>query len=246
MRKFAVMLMVLLLLLAGCGFRVPVAESIESVSESSESSIAEEHFSLLASLPEDDIYLYGIGGNGFMLFQDGCGRYFDWNGVKNSNRGKPRLKYADFDGDGVKEIAVIECITAFTDDYFTKLHVLKIEENYSNRIYSYKDYTVTVYELLDEDDFAYKNGTAFYKGEAIGKARGSEDSGGIVGRSFGELVYFSFDENDGLVCKAVIGYRYQIGEATENFTDMVMNISFDGEGFNIDNYHFTNDDYESF
>ena len=251
MKKLVIMLIVLFLLLSGCSSNVPEnSESSTTQVSTADVPAAEEHFSLIASLPEDDIYLYGILPHGVVLYQDGTGRCFDWAGMSGPRTVMPQLKYADFDGDGIKEIAEIECIGTGTGVHVTALHMLKIDKNkaegYFARIQKYKEYTATVEDLLDEKDFVYKNGTAFYKGEAIGFGERNEEGGDAVGLHFSSIVYFSFDESGNFICKTSVGYQYENWATPAFFTQMIMNISFDGEGFNIDNYHFNNDNYEPF
>ena len=263
MRKLAVLLIVSLLLLSGCS--VCELKHSESSVEPEEKPYIEDpygvrltdgqiidentNFPLVAALPEDNIYLYNILPQGVVLYQDGAGRYFDWMGMSRPQMIMPRLKYADFDGDGIKEIAEIECIGTGTSFNVSELHVLKFDEktpDYYERVQRYKEYTVTIDDLLGEKDFVYKDGTALFKGITIGFAERNEEGGDITGVSFGNIVYFSFSDSGGIVCKAAIGYRYENWATPDFFIDMVMNISFDGEGFNIDNYHFNNDNYEHY
>lgn len=65
---------------------------------------------LLAELPEKDISLYGYHENGkvtgtALRVKDTC-RYYDWN-YMNSTKKLPEISFADADGDGEEELAIL-------------------------------------------------------------------------------------------------------------------------------------------
>ena len=66
-----------------------------------------EDIYLLAQLPEDDIYLYGLSDKRHVLLRQGEQRaLLDWEYI-TPRLILPEMQFADFDGDGGKELAVI-------------------------------------------------------------------------------------------------------------------------------------------
>jgi hypothetical protein len=102
---------------------------------------------LIASLPEDDIYLYGIKPKGVVLYYKGIGKFFDWS--YTARHIFPRMKTSDFDNDGINELAVILHIGSGTGVSVDELHILEISEIYNE----YAPNENELYDLIYDDNF---------------------------------------------------------------------------------------------
>jgi hypothetical protein len=238
MKKLAVMLMALLLFLAGCS--VPAAEV--SLAESGEKSAPKEHFTILASLPDDDIYLYEINDRGVVLYQDGYGRYFDWFSNWYEMSDNMRINYADFDGDGVKDIAIAGA-SVWRDHNTSGLHLLKISENADENLYGrnkvdkYTDYTLVSHDLLLYEDFSLDGAVVSYKGETF-QTISDVDIKDVGGIHFLEMSFVRFTEDNKFVFSVPIGHSYKEYSRSFVFASMIITVSFDGTNSKIENYTF--------
>ena len=79
---------------------------------------------LLSELAEDDIYLYGLGDKTHVLLRQGEQRaLLDWEYI-TPRLILPEMKFADFDGDGAKELAVILYNGSGTGISIEELHMV--------------------------------------------------------------------------------------------------------------------------
>ena len=239
MKKVASLMIVSLLLLAGCSFRAPAIESGESVSEIADNPAIQEHFSLIGSLPEDDIYLYGINDWGFVLYHEGVGVHL--NSFKNDD--EIQIKHADFDGDRVKDIAIAG-ISVPREHNTSGLYLLKIRSSEEASMYGRKSFgkydahTIVSHDLLSYEDFSLDGMTASYKGEAFDAI--SDVDIKDVGRAlhFLEMSFVEFTEDNKFVFSVPIGHSYKSYSRSFCFARMIITVSFDGTNSKIDNYTF--------
>jgi len=173
--KRVVVLVLGLVLLAGCGAVVDTAVSPSSVHQTipdaptSNTAAAvpaptnaegEERFQLYAELPEEDIYLYEVRGRnpqaGMVLFQGNSANYFnDWEAARRFND-LTEIAYRDFDGDGEREIGVITgSIAGGQGPSVRSLHILKVHEDtpYPNKEIKTIRYTEYAFTHNDATDY---------------------------------------------------------------------------------------------
>jgi hypothetical protein len=84
--------------------------------------------SLLASLPEYGIYLYGNNDKGVILYYNEIEKYFDW--YPGANYVMPQIMIHDYDNDDINELAVVLHIGSGTGVSVDELHILEISEIY--------------------------------------------------------------------------------------------------------------------
>lgn len=79
---------------------------------------------LLAKLPEEDIYLYGLGDKSHVLLRQGEQRaLLDWEYI-TPRLILPEMHFADYDGDGGKELAVVLYVGSGTGVSIEELHIV--------------------------------------------------------------------------------------------------------------------------
>lgn len=120
-------------LLSGCGneakavngaMDIDLAELPKEMTDPMTWSDDPEAIYLLGELPEDDIYLYGLGDKAHVLLRQGEQRaLLDWAYI-TPRLILPEMKFADFDGDGSKELAVILYVGSGTGISVEELHMV--------------------------------------------------------------------------------------------------------------------------
>lgn len=82
---------------------------------------------LIASIPDQNIYLYGIKPTGTVLNIRDTGLYFDWAYI-TPRFILPQMMLSDFDSDQQQELSVVLYVGSGTGYAVEELHVLEIEE----------------------------------------------------------------------------------------------------------------------
>ena len=86
----------------------------------------DEKFPVVAAIPQRDIYLYSSHEiDGVALYINGKCHLFDWN-VLNPGFVLPRMNVADYDNDGLDELAIIVHIGSGTGASLDELHILEL------------------------------------------------------------------------------------------------------------------------
>ena len=86
----------------------------------------DEKFPVVAAIPQRDIYLYSNHEiDGVALYVNGKCHLFDWN-VLNPGFVLPRMNVADYDNDGLDELAIIVHIGSGTGASLDELHILEL------------------------------------------------------------------------------------------------------------------------
>ena len=204
------------------------------------------NFPLYAMIKEDDIYLYGVKPYGMVLYQNGKGTYFEWEGL-TPRLVLPQIMYYDFDNDGNKELAVILYVSSGTGVSMTDLHILTIEENgwYKPQ---YTDYCLSaddvnewltekiIFSLADDNksftmDFCGKNYTV--------SCDINEETGAFVDVKYTScIVRFEFIDNR-IQVTVPVGVLYEkYATLWDYFGDIKADVIFDGKNFKIENYTF--------
>ena len=209
-----------------------------------------ERFPCVASLPEDDIYLYWIRGSRnrgrMVLFQEDQETVFDDWGYEKYNY--PKLAYSDFDGDGKKEIAVITIVGSGTGILLTDLHILKVEKKYVPNVteISYEEFTFTNEEAASiiDNKLSCKQGTQPGTLEltldgkrhliTLDKGETWREDGGV---SVEPHIEFMF-EGEGIHINAGVSTFVEEVPWNTYIADITANATFDGKEFHITNIDF--------
>jgi len=85
---------------------------------------------LLAKLPEEELYLYGILPRGALLYYQGRGTYLDWDHY-SPREFYPKMAIGNYDSDATQEIAIALYNKSGTGLSGEELHILEIRPRYS-------------------------------------------------------------------------------------------------------------------
>lgn len=164
---------------------------------------------LLAQLVEDDIYLYGMNDNAHVLLRQGEQRaLLEWQYL-TPRLILPEMKFADFDGDGGKELAVILYTGSGTGISIEELHIVTWQGNTAtDHCYQAQDYQK---EMLEQVKWLYdaENSKATlhcgYLDVYLTEQAGShyDEVEGLA--AFGDQVDFEVTENDKIKVKFAVG-----------------------------------------
>lgn len=83
---------------------------------------------VIAALPNDNIYLYGIKPSGTVLYYKNSGHFYDW-GYLTPRFILPEISLGDFNNDGHKELAVILYVGSGTGYSIDELHIVDLYGN---------------------------------------------------------------------------------------------------------------------
>ena len=104
----------------------PIERPSNSEVVTSPEQYQDEKFPVVAAIPQRDIYLYSSHEiDGVALYINGKCHLFDWN-VLNPGFVLPRMNVADYDNDGLDELAVIVHIGSGTGASLDELHILEL------------------------------------------------------------------------------------------------------------------------
>jgi|GEM_PF-2000583 len=107
----------------------------------------ETDYPLLAKIPGEDIYLYGLKPAGVVLKYGDKFQAFNWDYI-TPRFILPVLKKADLDKDGVDEISCVLNVGSGTGVYLDELHILKPKGQDGYADYLFSDYLDQVNELV--------------------------------------------------------------------------------------------------
>jgi len=226
-------------------------------------SLGGERFPLYASVPEDEIYLYGIVGENFrrdvVLFQEDCETYFSgWGG--DAWRGYTEMIYHDFDGDGKKEIGVVAYQGSGTGVYLSDLHIVSVEKIETGGWDANKNCPTYKYKHIDHA-LTHEDVTAFFS-QGLESKRGKQEN--TVEFSFGKKTWtanlepdVTWDENEEVHVGTHIRFWFEGNEIKlsaipyVNYIEYLMpgwlcgdftaDVTFDGREFHITNIDFEPD-----
>ena len=205
------------------------------------------YFPLYAMLKSEDIYLYGVQGDyGMVLYQKGFGQCFDW-----LNPGppwvSPQLKYDDFDGDGMNELAVILHVGGGSNILISDLHIVKetqITDDTRGYPPRYTDFAflgddVIVTEPLAADLAEDRQTFTFdFHGEQLA-VDCHDDLGPFVDVRY-DYCHVGFEfKDDRIVLSVAVGAQYENVPYPMDFGYVNATVVFDGEGFALEDYSFS-------
>ena len=206
------------------------------------------HLPLWAKIPSENIYLYGVQPDGYILYQDGFGTYFNWQGI-TPRRILPELKYADFDGDGEKEVAVALCVVTGTGFQQMELHVLEKELSLNNWMPRYTDFSLSGEDLipwfreLATATQPNENGIVTFSFEGfeyqISLTEQERTEGGTVTMSVGDIIEFQFEDDGRIRVIIPVGFVFESWAAVNYFAEMGADVIFNGESFTLKNHSLT-------
>lgn len=156
---------------------------------------------LLAAVPADKVYLYGYsGGEAVILRINDKYQLFPWE--YTSSRGiLPKMGYADYDHDGIKEVAVALHTGTGTGYDVDKLYIVKMQKDGMLGSIEYTPYQYI--SQLNESisavcDQKKKTLQFFIDNKKVGKeiniSSWAEEEHAYAGISFGEQIAFEFSE----------------------------------------------------
>lgn len=121
----------------------PVASATTAAPTAGEtpSPTSTSELTLVASLPENGIYLYMLPEEGMLLVQEDTQTQFMWPGL-TPREILPELFYKDFNSDGQAELAVILFVDSGTQCAMMDLHILEISKNANTNKYTYVDHAL--------------------------------------------------------------------------------------------------------
>lgn len=217
----------------------------------------QSNFPLVAALPEDDFYLYGIYPYGMVLYHSGQGQYFNWPGL-TPRQILPEMSYFDYDGDGEKELAVTLYWGSGTGVAMMDLHILKIDESNDSWLsITYHDYAIsslynlkTVDKLLNEKfPFSLEDGGKTVQFTFNGKLYSVQneydpkDTGAFQKIAYGSIIEYKIQENHRITVNMAIGFDFKNWAEPMFFADVTADVSFDGKNFKFNNKTINFDGY---
>ena len=146
------LLLSVLLSFAACGksyqkIDVPKELSLDvsALSEDmSEMMSIDDSTPLIAALPDEGLYIYATDStikSGVLVKYDGLIQYFSW--IFTPHIAEPDVCLADYNGDGLKDIAFTYCDTASEIVHNENLHILlRTENGFTDHVYKWKSAAV--------------------------------------------------------------------------------------------------------
>lgn len=177
---------------------------------------------LIASDPDNNVFLYGVKPQGVVVVKDGTEQFFDWSYL--TPRGiLPEITTADFDGDGTNEIGVNLYVESGTGMSVEQLHIVKSTKDSSGNdcLVDYQfmedDYTAQIAEILQH---TYDTETKILTLQVRDKNYEIVCERGFQYLSYTDIVQFRFENNGikvifplGIVQEGVIA-EYGYGSLT--------------------------------
>ncbi|MCL2883884.1 MAG: hypothetical protein FWF49_00170 [Oscillospiraceae bacterium] len=213
------------------------------------------HFPLYGMIKSENIYLYGIdsaGGQGMVLFQEGQATYFDWPDLEKY--WMPELAYADYNGDGNKELAISLGSGGGTDTSQMDLHILTIQKT----VYDGGGYALsyTDHALFANDVNTWYGGKFTGRWLADGKSiaidfDGKEytttndldineaGTGAVQKMVYENIVEFHIDESGKITVRIGIGAVFERKPTPYLLGIINGSVVFDGNGFHLENVTFS-------
>ena len=155
---------------------------------------------LIASIPEKEIFLYGIKPNSGVILKSGDRSfYYDW-AYLTPRFILPEIFLNDFDKDDQEELAVILYIGSGTGVSVEELHIIEIseDENFKDYLFKQDDYLSQIDKLVEFKSFTKNNKTT---AELIIDEKvyplnldEQEKDNSISGTVFSNIVRFSVDD----------------------------------------------------
>jgi hypothetical protein len=202
-------------------------------------------FPLIAMLPEENMYFYGISYPGVILYHDGYGRYFNWSWV-TPHMILPRIMHHDFDGCGEKEVALIFHVGSGTMTSMYDLHILQMTKGdwrweytvHSLTAWDIKDWftePITVTVADDNYSIAVSFNGENHTVENVFPERTLTDE-----FYYGNIVVFQFTDTQ-IQLNFLLFVPYEEGGIPLSAGRIEADVIFDGEGFRFENLVFTLD-----
>lgn len=222
-----------------------------------------QHFPLISSIPDRDIYLYGFS-NGVILYVDDSGYYYNWYYL-TPRFILPRMHLGDFDGDGTEELAVILYVGSGTGVSVEELHIIKI---YEDQVLS-RDPSDSNYFEINKDYFTdYQFDNYIDQLEAVSLLKTYSENDELMGDLtigdniysislkdlysnapntqvennvyFGNVVHFKVESNK-LIGEFVANVATDISPVPLPIGTVTAEIQFIDGSFILTNHHFTSD-----
>ncbi len=195
----------------------------------------ESDYRLIASVPHESIYVYGLKPKGVVLQFKNNYSYIDTEYI-TEEEALPEMAYGDLDGGGLNDIVISFNTESGTDASVDTLHILKTSSG--RRAYTYTDFVFDNENIINyfNENIAIEAGVD-YATVYYGK---NEKTFNLDLSKKGEINDFYFGRNiDFDVTKTCISFKAPIGVSCEKgiayFALLKGEIVFNGEDFEIKN-----------
>lgn len=240
-------------------FENDITNNIISLDEkivTSQDEFNKTRFPLLASIPKENIYLYGIKPSGVVLYYKDKGFYYDW-WYLTPRFILPKMNLSDYDRDGEDELAVVLYVGSGTSYAVEELHIIETsedevlsrdpnDENYFVlnpeyfKDYLFADYVEKIKNITDvntylkEDllfiDIIIKEKT--YTITLENNENAIEDK--II---LGDIVSFKLEDNK-ITIYLALGFMYEEYASPNYIGFIVADVNYENGKFSLNNYRF--------
>lgn len=227
-------------------------ETQEEAPDDSQSSTTDEgkedgaESKLIASIPENNIYMYGLD-NGVELHIGDLVQQYDW--IYNTPRGiEPRLAVKDYDADGHDELAIILYIGSGTGVSVEQLHMIEMEEDPKLQDHQFleNDYLDQVYPAIsfkpikEAEELTAEVKVGDKKTEVIMKNYYDHDEFGAARDNLGirDIVGYGFDDNKDIQASFGIGVLFEKIATPQYIGYLNANVSYQDGQFKLSNFEF--------
>ncbi len=205
-----------------------------------------ESIHIIAQLPEQDIYLYGLfkgynGGHGGVLLRKGRQiTEFSWDYLTPRNI-LPEISYKDYDNDGKCELAVILYVGSGTGIAIEQLHIIEFDgSEMTDKILSEELYSV---DLSGKMNLKMENEKAELSiGDQkviINEFLPFEDAGNVFGVfPIQFIVEFSFSGNK-ITANFGVGIKYELIATPFFVADLKADVSYKNGEYNFSDFILT-------
>lgn len=237
---FTILCLITVFLFCGCtakenGDRTNI--DIASLPKEIVSPIEQNTIYLLAELKEEHIYLYGLEDQyHVLLIRDGQQTILEWDYL-TPRLILPEMKYADYDGDGTKELAVSLYNGSGTGFSVEELHIVSWEgTKVMDHVYKDEDY---IKQLEEQTSWTYNpnNGKGiFHCGNSNYYVNEDPDSifPEVLGLAWGDQVDFELTDEGTIKAKFTIGLCRPDWATPEYHGFLLADVLYDGSKFVMD------------
>lgn len=205
-----------------------------------------ESIHIIAQLPEQDIYLYGLfkgydGRAGGVLLRKGKQiTEFSWDYL-TPRCIMPEMSYKDYDNDGKSELVVILYVVSGTGVAIEQLHIIEFDGSVmTDKMLPEELYSV---DLSDKMNLKMENEKAEISIDdqkvIINEFLSFEDAGNVIGLSkLYNIVKFSFEGNK-IIANFGVGLRYDKIAEPIFVADLKADVSYKNGEYNFFNFILT-------
>lgn len=213
-------------------------------------------FPLVASIPKENIYLYGIKPSGVVLYYKEKGFYYDW-WYLTPRFILPKMNLSDYDKDGKDELAVVLNVGSGTSYAVEELHVIETSEdevlsrdpNDKNyfvlnpeyfKDYLFENYVEKIKNIIDVNTYT-KDNLLFIDiiiNEKIYTITLENDADVIEDKIvLGDIAYFKLEDNK-ITIYLALGLMHEEYASANYIGYIVADVQYENGNFTLNNYSF--------